>query len=283
MKASIEVTQLEKIRDDFHLGPININIEPGIVTALVGNNGAGKSTLIKTIMNLVKPSSGDIRILGSYVEETQDWQKEIAYLPQNKLGYDPFNGNQLKELIASLYPNWDDKLFNRMVKELDVNLRKNFKSLSPGMQQKLLLSLTIPRNTPILILDEPTSHIDIVSKSILLDLLAEWMEHDDRTLILATHQVEDIRKLADMVAIMKDGDLLAHTDKDSLTQSYTQYWMVDPLPSDSLPGEVKRKGSKSIVTENEVQLEQYLSQHQLNWLNKEQLSLEDTISLMLTI
>ncbi|MGP4071172.1 ATP-binding cassette domain-containing protein [Piscibacillus sp. B03] len=283
MSYSVEIKDLHKSRDDFELGPFNLSIEPGLVTTFVGSNGAGKSTLIKSIMNLVKPTSGDIRILGSYVQEKEDWKQNIAYLPQNKLGHDPFNGFQLKELVSSLYPNWDEALFQRMVKELDVNLKKNFKSLSPGGQQKLALSLTIPRNTPIMMLDEPTSHIDIVSKTILLDLLAEWMEDGERTLILATHQVEDIRKLADMVAIMKDGELLAHKDKESLTETYTQYWLVDPLPSEKLPGEVRRKGSKTVITTNEADLENYLSRHQLRWLNKEHLSLEDTISLMLTI
>ncbi|MFD2638809.1 ABC transporter ATP-binding protein [Piscibacillus salipiscarius] len=282
MSYSIEVKDLQKTRDDFELGPFNLNIEPGLVTALVGSNGAGKSTLLKTIMNLVKPTSGDIRILGSYVNHTESWKQDIAYLPQNKLGHDPFNGMQLKELVSSLYPNWDEALFKRIVKDLDVNLKKNFKNLSPGGQQKLALALTIPRNAPIIILDEPTSHIDIVSKTILLDLLAEWMEDGERTLILATHQVEDIRKLADMVAIMKDGNLLAYKDKEALIETYTQYWMVDPLPTESLPGEVRRKGSKTVITNDETELEDYLSQHQLKWLNKETLNLENTISLMLT-
>ncbi|WP_411954252.1 ATP-binding cassette domain-containing protein [Alkalibacillus sp. S2W] len=282
MNATIETHQLKKVRDDFTLGPLDVAIESGLVTAFVGHNGSGKSTLLKSIMSLVKPTSGDIQVLDTNITQSENWKKEIAYLPQDKLGFGPFNGHQLRELIADLYPNWDNELFHRLVHDWNIPLSKKFHSMSPGMQQKLALALTISRGTPIMILDEPSAHIDLASRHILFDVLSEWMEDGERTLIIATHHIEDIRKLADIIAVMKEGQLIAQEDKDSIAQTYTQYWLTGELPNETLPGEVKRH-EQSIITDQPASFEQYLNQHDQSWFKKESLSLEDTLAFMLTI
>ncbi|WP_245686787.1 ABC transporter ATP-binding protein [Tenuibacillus multivorans] len=277
----IDVSNLYKTIDDFELGPFNLSIEPGLVTAIVGNNGAGKSTLLKMLMNLVKPNQGDIRLLERNISEDESWKQHVAYLPQRLLGYDPFNGHQLKEIISNLYPNWDESRFNKMVDMFNVNLSKKYGKMSQGMQQKLALALMLPRNPDIMILDEPTSHMDIPSKYLLMDILVEWMEEGHRTLILASHQTEEIRKLADTIAIIRDGDIIGHYEKDELSRYFTQYWLADSLPHKTLPGEVKRKGERIVITNQERELEAYLKRHQLKWSQKEHIDLNDAISLML--
>lgn len=162
---AIEITNLEKQVDDFHLGPIDLNIEPETITALVGNNGSGKSTLLKIIMNLVKQTSGNVNIFGTPNNgNDESWKKMIAYQPQTTIGFDPFTGKALRDLISEWYPNWDETLFQEVVHEFELSLSKKYGRLSPGSQQKLAFALTIARNAPILILDEPTAHIDIPSK-----------------------------------------------------------------------------------------------------------------------
>jgi len=191
----IQINNVEKNIDQFRIGPIDLTIESGTITALVGDNGSGKSTLLKMMMNLVNYDTGTINAFGQNVhEEAEDWKKEIAYQPQTVIGYDGFTGHELNNLIAHWYPNWDQKLFVQLVDMFNIPLHKRFGKLSQGEQQKLTLALTIPRNTKLLILDEPTSFMDIPSKNLLTDLLIEWMEKDERSIIIASHQADDIKK-----------------------------------------------------------------------------------------
>lgn len=123
--------------EEFHLGPINLTIEPGTITALVGNNGSGKSTLLKLIMNLVQPTKGTIQVNNLFVDaEHEDWKQFIAYQPQTIVGWDAFTGNMLKELISPLYPNWDEQLFLKMIELFQIPLDKKFAKLSQGGYNK---------------------------------------------------------------------------------------------------------------------------------------------------
>lgn len=282
MQTWIEFEQLQKKIDDFRLGPINLTIEPGTITALVGNNGSGKSTLLKLIMNLSKPDKGTIKLCGTSVSgEDESWKTQIAYQPQTALGYNAFTGEVLKEMVSRWYPNWDDALFMKMVQEFDVPLNKRFGKLSQGSQQKLILALTIARNAPILILDEPTSFMDIPSKKILIDLLVDWMEQGNRAIIIASHQAEDIRKLADYLVILNNGHMLGTFEKEELTEDYKRYWINDKLPIRAIPGEVFREHN-NIVSSHPEAIEQFLSDHHIQWTNRTAVELDEVITLLLT-
>ena len=116
MEPVITISNLEKTIDEFHLGPIDLSIEPGTVTALIGNNGSGKSTILKAMMNLVQPDKGEITFNRFHVGgDDESWKKDMVYLPQKVVGWDPFTGELLKEMIAPLYPKWDEVLFQQMI------------------------------------------------------------------------------------------------------------------------------------------------------------------------
>lgn len=281
MTATLEVSQIEKKVDDFQLGPINLQIDPGTITALVGNNGSGKSTLLKIIMNMVNPSAGHVKIFDTWIShEEDDWKSYISYQPQTVIGYNPFTGNKLKELIAPLYPNWDDALFLKLIEQFDIPLNKRFGKLSQGAQQKLSLALTIPRNTALLILDEPTSFMDIPSKQYLSDILVDWMEQGERSILLTSHQADDIQKLADYLFVLQNGKMIGNFEKDALTESYKRYWMNDALPDIPVSGEVSRNGKQIISNQPDI-TEQYLNDNNLQWLDRKALDLEEIITLLL--
>ncbi|WP_047983922.1 ATP-binding cassette domain-containing protein [Ornithinibacillus californiensis] len=281
MDPLLYIENLEKDVDDFHLGPVNLTIEPGTITALIGNNGSGKSTLLKLIMNLAQPEMGNIKVNNLLVHgNNESWKKLIAYQPQTIIGWDPFTGNALKEMIAPLYPNWDETLFQKMVDLFNIPLHKKFGKLSQGVQQKLNLALTIPRNTPLLILDEPTSYMDIPSKKILIDLLVDWMEAGDRSIIIASHQIDDIRKLSDYLFVLHDGEVIGHFEKEELMERYARYWISEPLPEAPIPGEVSREGNV-LLSENPEATESYLEANNTRWNNRSSLEMDDVITLLL--
>ena len=170
------------------------------------------------------------RLLGqSVLGEDESWKVNIAYLPQKPPLIAPFTGHEMKELTSQWYPTWDEPYFQKVVSLFGIDLSEKIKKLSPGAQQQLYLALVLARNAQVLILDEPTAHLDIPSKKILNDLLVEWMDNGERTIILATHQVEDIQKLADYLIVLKDGSIFGKFEKEELRDMYKRYWFSHPL------------------------------------------------------
>lgn len=276
----IQIEKVEKKIDNFFLGPMDITIEPGTITALVGDNGSGKSTLLKMMMDLVNYDHGTINLFGySSQGHNEDWKQFIAYQPQTVIGFDAFTGKDLRNLISHWYPNWDQKLFMKMVTELNVPLNKKFGKLSQGVQQKLTLALTIPRNAKVLILDEPTSFIDIPSKNIIIDLLVDWMEVEDRAILLASHQAEDIKKLADYIVLLRRGKMLGHFEKEALIEKYCKYWVTEQITS-KIPGEVYRKGHE-IISDRPTEVEKYFADNKITPMNSTAIELEEIITLLL--
>ncbi|MEN2767154.1 ABC transporter ATP-binding protein [Ornithinibacillus xuwenensis] len=277
----LDISQLEKNIDDFHLGPINLTINSGTITALVGNNGSGKSTLLKLIMNLAQPKMGNIKINNTFVHgDNENWKQLVAYQPQTVIGWNHFTGNMLKKLISPLYPNWDDVLFNRMVALFDIPLHKKYGKLSQGVQQKLTLALTIPRNAPLLLLDEPTAFMDIPSKNLLIDILVDWMEPGDRSILIASHQIDDIKKLSDYIYVLHNGNEIGHFEKEDLTEQYARYWLSDDLPKDYINGEVWRERNV-LISDKPEDTEIYLNENNVNWTNRNSLEMEEIITLLL--
>ncbi len=281
MKRGVEVKGLLKQIDHFEIGPVDLDFEPGTITALVGKNGAGKSTFAKLLMNLAKRDRGEIFLEGQPVSSSsEEWKTKIAYQPQVLLGCNAFNGCELKKLISSLYPTWDEELFIRLVEVFKIPLDKPYGSLSPGVQQQLNFVLSLPRDTDILLLDEPTAHMDIHSKQLVQDELATWMERGEKTMILVSHQVEDIRKLADFIVVFQEGKILAHAAKDGLTQNYKRYWLELEM-TDAVPGEIARKNGRIIVTNQSVKTEQFFLEKGIRWTDSRRLELEEIISMMI--
>ncbi|EQB38318.1 hypothetical protein M948_06985 [Virgibacillus sp. CM-4] len=282
MKPIMEFTNIEKRLDSLHIGPINLSVEPGTITTIVGTNGAGKSTLLKLMMHLVKPDQGNIKLLNSFVHgPDENWKKNISYQPQTAVGWNAFTGKSLRDFIAPLYPNWDEVLFKRIVEAFNIPLNKSFVALSQGIQQKLKLALTLPRNTSLLLLDEPTAYMDIPAKEQLMNFIVEWMEHGHRAIVMASHQSADIMKLSDYLVVLKQGKLIDIFEKETLIDTHKQYWFNEALPVEKVPGELFRKATQ-LISNNPERTEAYLHQHGIAWTALESLNLEEIITLILT-
>lgn len=281
MTSLLKIMDVEKNIDTLHLGPIHLMIEPGTITTMVGANGAGKSTLFKLIMNVVKRNTGSIQLLDIETNGSDEsWKQHITYQAQTIIGWEPFTGIKLKDFISSLYPHWNEALFKKMVDLLQIPLDERFAKLSQGNQQKLQLALALPRNTPLLLLDEPTSFLDIPAKQKLMDLLVEWMEQGDRAIFMASHQSADIMKLSDYIVVLKNGKLLNKFEKESLIHRHRRYWIGEHLPEEGIPGEIDRS-TRYLVSNAPEQTEAFLQQEQINWTQQESLDLEEILTLLI--
>ncbi|WP_046176417.1 ATP-binding cassette domain-containing protein [Domibacillus indicus] len=277
---TVQLTRMTKSVDDFSLGPVDLTLEPGTVTVLAGSNSSGKSLLLKTILNLVKKDDGEVKIFGEHVPgNTEQWIGRVGYMPQALIGCETFTGEELKSLVSRWYPNWDDCFFNTIAERLNIPLKKKYGKMSKGAQQKLSFALTIPRNPELLLLDEPTSHMDIPAKQIWLDILVEWMEAEERTILMATHNVDEIRKIADYISVMRNGKIIGTFEKEAFTRSYKRYWL-HKLPVHPVPGEAAREEGV-IISRLPFETEQYFRVQNIEYTDVRPLDLEEIITMML--
>ncbi|MDV2886879.1 ABC transporter ATP-binding protein [Alkalihalophilus pseudofirmus] len=252
----------KKVDKSFELGPLSCQIEPGSIVALVGNNGAGKSTLFQTMMELVKKESGEIDYhFGT--DRENGWKQAFAYVPQTPLMYHGFTIVQLADFFEMSYPGWNRNEFDRLTSLFNLPLKKQVEKLSGGMQKKAMLSLTLARESKVLLLDEPLAGVDFEGQEQMRDEMVRYMERaEDQTILLSTHSADEIRTLADYILLMKDGHLLNQYEKDSLIASWSRIWVEgDTSVLKNLKGMVSASKQGSLVecvTSNAFEVEQEL-------------------------
>ncbi len=239
-----------RIDDDFLFGPLSLNVEPGMITAIVGNNGAGKTALFRMIMEMVKPTSGELTRI--HTDETE-WKRELAYMPQTLIGVESFSLKQMADLQKIAFTNWNEAEFNRLLTLFNLPRKKKISSLSVGMQKKAMFSLILSRPSRMLLLDEPFAGVDLEGQVLMRKELVSYMERDDgQSILLATHSTEDIRTLADYIYLIKDGKEIGMFEKDMLVESWARLW-VNVTIDQSVEGVVhfQQQGPLTeVITEN---------------------------------
>ena len=196
---------------------INANIEEGSITALMGINGAGKSCLLKTIAHLVSSLHGSIKINGLDQKEFSaiDFAKTVSLVLTEKIQVDFFRVDELISLGRSPYTNWlgvlkktDLEIVDQVMEQLGIFSLKNhfFSELSDGQKQKVLIARALAQKPKLLLLDEPTTYLDIPSKVELMKLLKKISIENNVAIILSTHDLDLIESQADQIWLMgKDG------------------------------------------------------------------------------
>jgi len=192
------------------LKQISLEMPSGHIYGLLGKNGVGKSTFLKVLSGALL-GKGEYSV-GNYDPRKREanFLESIRLVPENEALYN----NSIKELARvtrPLYPTFSDEILQRALTEFNVPQDQKLTSMSLGQQKKALISLSLACNTPYLFMDEPTNGMDIPSKSTFRKLVASMLD-ENRTIIISTHQVDDLEGLMDSVTIMEnDGVLLSDT------------------------------------------------------------------------
>lgn len=248
--ALIRATDISRQLGNFQLGPVSLELEPGLVYALVGPNGSGKTTLFRTLMGLVRPDSGSVERFGAPVAVDDPAQTQrIAYVPEALIGHDAWKMHEINELYRRSYPNFDLRALKHHQEGVD--LHQKFSELSKGLQRRAMLGVALASQPDVLLFDEPTDGIDPFARQDLLASFAEYMEGEDRTMLLATHNLEDVRRVADVVIVLENGEHIGTWEKDELLEGWQRLWLAS-APENTLPGEVERmlNGGVQIITNN---------------------------------
>ena len=204
----IKITGLTKKFGKYEvLKSLDLTIDTGKVTAIVGPNGSGKTTLIKLILGLVKPSGGKIEVDGEDVFNNFLYRNKIGYMPQIARYPDNLSSNELFSLVKELRTSHDILSAELIdVFKLASEMEKPFKTLSGGTKQKVSATIAFAFSPLIYFLDEPTAGLDPVSSSFFKDLVLKE-KSKNKTIVLTSHIMSEVQELADEIVFLLEGEI----------------------------------------------------------------------------
>jgi len=231
-------------RERFALGPLNVEIPRGIVTAIVGPNGLVKSTLFRLVMNMEPFQEGKAELLGMPLGpgEDESYKRRVGFLAELPHAYEDALTAYEKAKFASLwYPGWDWDRYRKLIRGFDAEeaLRTKLRKLSKGLRRKTELAGVLAPNPELLLLDEPSSGLDPFAWKTMLDELQRFMEQGDRTLIIASHIADEVRRLADCILFLHRGKALGFYEKDQLFDSWRSI-TISPEDESAAAASLKR-------------------------------------------
>lgn len=205
---------------------ISMRIERGEIFGFLGPNGAGKTTSIRCMLDVIRPSSGTIRVLGLDAQhEAPALHQHIGYLPGDLRLPGRMTGKQVIDYFASLQGR-EPVLLSRLVERFDVELKRPLKGYSKGMRQKIGVVLAFMCDPDVLILDEPTSGLDPLLQRVFNEFLLEEQTRG-KTIFMSSHIMSDVEKVCQRVAVIRSGELVTLETVDALREKAGQQVTVE--------------------------------------------------------
>ncbi len=214
---AIEVKDLTKNYSSFLLNKVSFAVPKGAIMGFVGENGAGKTTTIKAILNLIRPDSGEINVLGEASGSLSKKTKAmIGVVFDGSNLHDNLTASDVNTVMKNIYPNWDQKCYYEYMNRFELPIDKRLKEFSRGMKMKLSVSIALSHRPKLLILDEATSGLDPMVRDEILDIFLEFIQDEEHAILLSSHIISDIEKVADYVTFIHKGKIVFCESKDDL-------------------------------------------------------------------
>jgi ABC-2 type transport system ATP-binding protein len=223
------------------LDNVSLEVPAGSVCALLGANGAGKSTALRILLGLTLPDSGTAGVgkLDSRLDALEI-RRSVGYVPERPVLYDWMTADEIGWFAASLYPGDYQRQYQKLLEKYSVSGKQRIRNLSKGNRSKVALALALAHQPGVLILDEPTSGLDPLVRREFLESMVD-VASEGRTVIISSHQVQEVERIADRVAILLQGKLVCHDRLEDLKQDCREVTAILPVQqstSPELPGEV---------------------------------------------
>lgn len=221
MENAITIKNLTKTFPDFTLDDVSFTLKKGTIMGLIGENGAGKSTIIKLLLNELKKDAGNIAIFDQSLETNErEIKQDIGVV------FDECNFNEnyyckdMDSILKNVYRNWDSALYKSYLERFSLPLKKRIKKFSKGMKVKLSFAVALSHHPKLLILDEATSGLDPIMRDEILDILQDFIQDEDCSVLISSHILSDLEKIADTITFIHNGKLLLSETKDTLIYDY---------------------------------------------------------------
>lgn len=217
----LEVSGLNKKYDNFSLKDVSFNVPEECIVGFIGINGAGKTTTIRSILGLAGKDSGSVKLFGKEMNGNDlSLADRIGIVIDGGSFYGHLTINEMKSIVASAYSKWSDADYKHYIKSFDLDPKQKISTLSKGMHMKFALALALSHHAELLIMDEPTSGLDPLIRSQLLTIIGQYMEQGGKGVFFSTHITSDLEKIADMLILIHNGQILFEQDRESLIETY---------------------------------------------------------------
>lgn len=208
-------------KSGFTLDKISFALPSGAIMGFVGENGAGKTTTIGCILNTLAKEGGTITLFGKEMSDSAiSLREEIGVVYDCGNFPDYLNAAQLGNIMRGLYSNWDDALYFSYLEKYRLPAGQKIKAFSKGMAMKLAISAALAHHPRLLILDEATSGLDPIIRDEILDLFLEFVQDENRSVLLSSHITSDLEKVADYITFIHDGSIILSASKNELVWQY---------------------------------------------------------------
>lgn len=216
------VIQLKNVTKRFGshtaLADVSLEVPPGVVFALLGENGAGKTTAIKVLLGLEEATAGQARVLSlDSRRDGEQIRRRVGYVPERPTLYEWMSVAEIGWFAAGFYDAAFLPRYDSLVEQYQLPRQRKIKELSKGMRAKVALSLALAHEPGVLVLDEPTSGLDTLVRREFLESMVE-LAAAGRTVLLSSHQIGEVERVADFVAILSHGKLVLVEQLDTLKQ-----------------------------------------------------------------
>ena len=214
----IILKDVKKEYENFQLGELSFAIPKGYITGFIGKNGQGKTTTIKSILSFINFEGGILVDDSSNLK--LDFLQRTGIVMDEPLLAKDWNMTIVNKAMAIGYEDWDTERFFNFLKRFGIPLKSKVADLSRGMKIKLMLSIALSHNANLLILDEPTSGLDPGMRDEFADIIQEFVEEEENTVLFSTHITQDLEAIADYIIFIDDGKLVEFKPKEDFLNTY---------------------------------------------------------------
>lgn len=218
----VRFENVDKKLGDFNLQNITFELQPGYLMGLIGENGAGKTSILNLILGLYQPDAGNVEIFGcKYYGEESRIRNQIGYvLTDDGLFLANLRLDDNANLFGKYYKCYDKKKLYTYCDAFELNVKKKWRELSKGERLKFQFAFALSHRARLLVLDEPTANFDPEFRKQFLHLVTSFMKDGECSVILATHQLQELDQIADYITLLHCGKLIFSVEKERLTERF---------------------------------------------------------------
>lgn len=206
------------------LDGVNLSVPCGTAMALLGENGAGKTTTLRTLVNLERVDSGGGTILGEPLgEDSCEFFQRVGYVSENQKLPSHVTLERIIAYLKPQYPSWDDSFCEQLVRDFELPRDQKIGKMSRGMQMKVALVCAMSYHPELLVLDEPFSGLDPLVREELIDAIIDLMNGSNWTVILSSHDINEVERLCDSVTMIERGRVVLNDSIENLQKRYRRW------------------------------------------------------------